>query len=135
MHPLEPQPRHCRYSVRYQARLDAETEAKLEALVNTFHRKRAAILRYVMPWGLTHTTGWTIDPSIPDRPHLVHLLVDPELLQQVQAAAGAHGASVAAWVRHAMHQVTDGDFPPSWRAGESAVRFYEAQAGGVDADF
>jgi hypothetical protein len=111
MHPLEPQPRHRRYSIRYQARLDAETEAKLEALSNTFHRKRAAILRYIMQWGLAHTRGWRLDRSIPDRPHLVHMLVEPELLQWVQDAADTHGATVAAWLWHAMRQVTPEDFP------------------------
>jgi hypothetical protein len=47
--------------------------------------------------------------------------VDPELLQQAQAAAAAHGADVAAWERHAMPQVTRDDFPPSWRAGETTL--------------
>jgi predicted transcriptional regulator len=123
MHPPpEPQPRQRRYRVRRQARLDAETHAKLEELARTFHRKRVAILRFVMGWGLTHTQGWTIDPSIPDRPHLVHTLVEPELLQRVQAAAAAHGADVAAWERHATRQVTRDDFPPSWRAEERAPR-------------
>jgi predicted transcriptional regulator len=122
----EPQPRRRRYSVRYQARLNAETHAKLEALANTFHRKRAAILRYVMQWGLAYTTAWTVDPSIPDCPHLVHMLVDPELCQQVQEAADVHGTSVAAWLRHAMRQVTPDDFPPSWRAEETAVRSHDS---------
>jgi hypothetical protein len=77
---LEPHRRQHRDSIRYQARLDAEMEAKLEALANTFHRKRAAILRYVMQWGLAQTTGWTIDPLIPDLPHLVHILVERDLV-------------------------------------------------------
>jgi hypothetical protein len=106
MHPPpEPQPRQRRYSVRRQARLDAETHAKLEELARTFHRKRAQILRYVMQWGLAHTTGWTVDPSSLDRAHLVHMLVNSELLQEVQDAADAHRTSVAAWVR----RYTSGD--------------------------
>jgi predicted transcriptional regulator len=100
--------------------------AKLEELARTFRRKRATILRYVMQWRLALTDGWTIDSSIPDRPHLVHMLVDPDLLQQVQAAAAAHGADVAAWERHAMRQVTRDDFPPSWRAGETAPRSHDS---------
>jgi hypothetical protein len=75
--PMEPQPRQRRYSVRHRVHFDAETHATLEALANTFHRKRAPILRYVMQWELAHTQEWTVDPSIPDRPHLVHILVDP----------------------------------------------------------
>jgi len=46
--PPEPQPRRRHYSVRHQARLDANMDATLEALANTFHRRRAAILPYVM---------------------------------------------------------------------------------------
>jgi hypothetical protein len=98
----------------------------LEELARTFRRKRAAVLRFVMGWGLTQTQTWTIDPSIPDRQHLVHMVVDPELLQQVQAAAAAHGADVAAWERHAMRQVTPEDFPESWRAGDIAIRSHES---------
>jgi predicted transcriptional regulator len=132
MHPPpEPQPRQHRYSMRRQARLDAETHAKLEGLARTFRRKRAAILRFVMGWGHAQTSEWTVDPSIPDRPHLVHMLVDPELLQQVQAAAAAHGADVAAWERHAMRQVTRADFPPSWRAGEPAPRSHDSGSYGT----
>jgi predicted transcriptional regulator len=124
--PPQPQPRRRRYTARHQARLDAETHAKLAELSSGFHRKRAAILHYVMQWGLAHTEGWTIDLSIPDRPHLVHMLVQPELLQQVQDAADAHGVSMATWLRHAMHQVTPEDFPPSWRAGETTPRSHDS---------
>jgi predicted transcriptional regulator len=119
-------PRQRRYSVRRQARLDAETLAKLEELVSALRRKRAAILRYAMQWELVHTDGWTVDPSIPDRPHLVHMLVEHDLLQQVQNAADSHGVSMAAWLRHAMHQVTPEDFPASWRAGETIGRSHES---------
>jgi hypothetical protein len=79
--------------------------------------------------GLAHTDRWRIDESIPDRPHLVHLLVDPELLQQVQDAADAHGASVAVWLRQAMRQMTLEDFPASWRAGDMTSR---SHASGYD---
>jgi hypothetical protein len=51
------QPRHVRYSARHQARLDAETHAKLQELAAAFRRKRSAILCYVMQWGLTQTRG------------------------------------------------------------------------------
>jgi hypothetical protein len=52
---LGPQPRQRRDSVRRQARPEAETSVKLKALVNTLHWKRAAILRYIMQWGLANT--------------------------------------------------------------------------------
>ena len=93
--PQEPEPRRQRYSVRYQVRLDAETGTKLTELAIGLHRKRAAILRYVMQWGLTHTHEWTIAPSIPARPHLVHMLVEPERLQQVQEAAESRRMTLA----------------------------------------
>jgi predicted transcriptional regulator len=118
-------PRHRRYTARHQARLDEEAYAKLEELAAAFHRKRAAILRYVMQWGLSHGKDRTIDQSIPASVQLVPVLLEPELLQQVQDAADIHGASVAAWVRHAMRQVTIEDLPASWRAGETTGRSHE----------
>ena len=54
------------------------------------------------------------------------MLVAPERCQQVQDAAAAHGVSMAAWLRHAMRQVTPEDFPASWRAGEIATRSHES---------
>jgi hypothetical protein len=79
-----------------------------------------------MQWGLAHMQGWSIDPSIPDRPHLVHLRVESERLQQVQDAPDAHGVSVAAWLRHAMRQVTIEDLPASWRVGAAAIRSHDS---------
>jgi predicted transcriptional regulator len=121
-----PQPRQRRYSARHQARLDAETHAKLEELANTFHQKCAAIVRYAMQWGIRHSEGWTIAPSNPASVSLVHVLVEPALMAQVQEAAAGHGASVAAWVRCALRQVTLEDFPASWRTGETAPRSHES---------
>jgi hypothetical protein len=120
------QPRHVRYSVRHQARLDAETHTKLEELARTFHRKRAPMLRYVMQWGITRTQGWTIDQAIPTPVPPVPVLLEPALLEQMQEAAAAHGVSMAAWLRHAMRQVTPDDFPASWHVGETALRSHES---------
>jgi hypothetical protein len=58
------------------------------------------------------------------------MLVEPELLQQVQDAAGAHGVSVAAWMRHAMHHVTPENFPDSWHAGTASVRSHDSRTYG-----
>jgi hypothetical protein len=127
MHPrLAPQPRQRRYSVQHQALLDSEAYAKLAELARTFRRKRAAMLRYVMQWGLTHTQGWMVNLSIPNRPYLVHMLVEPELRQQVQDTADAPGVTVAAWLRHAMRQVSPEDFLASWRAADTAFRSHDA---------
>jgi hypothetical protein len=70
-----------------------------------------------MPWGLCHATGWIIDPSIPASVHLVHILAEPAVMQQVQAAADHHQVNVATWLRHAMRQVTPDAFPARWRVG------------------
>ena len=53
---------------------------------------------------------------VPGTVRTVGMLLEPELLQQVQEAAAVHGATVAAWVRQAMRQVTLDDFPDSWQA-------------------
>jgi predicted transcriptional regulator len=124
--PRDPQPRHVRDRVRYQARLDAETQAKLEELAAAFHRKRSAILRHAMPWGLTRTRGWTVDRAVPGTVRTVGMRLEPELLQQVQEAAAAHGTTVAAWVRHTLQQVTIEDFLESWRLGVAGVRSHES---------
>jgi predicted transcriptional regulator len=122
----DPQPRQRRYRSRHQARLDADTHAKLVELAAAFHLKRSAILRYVMPWGLHHSTGWTIDRSPIAAVPLVPILLEPDLLQQVQDVAAAHGVSIAAWLREAMRRVTAEDFPASWRAAESPGRSHES---------
>jgi hypothetical protein len=90
------QPRHVRDSARHQARLNAETHAKLQKLVAACDRKPSAVLRLVRQWGLTQTQGWTIDRSLPATVQPVAMPVEPELLQQVQEAASAQGASYRA---------------------------------------
>jgi predicted transcriptional regulator len=125
-----PYPRHVRYSVRHQARLDAETHAKLEELAAIFHRKRSAILRHVMQWGLTQTRGWTVVRAVPGTVRTVGMLLEPERLQQVQAAAEIHGATVAVWLRQVMREVKIDDFPESWHAGRIGVRSHDSQTHG-----
>jgi predicted transcriptional regulator len=124
--PSDPQPRQHRYRARHQARLDADTYAKLEELAAAFHRKRSAILRFVMQWGLVHSEGWTIDKSPVVAVPPVPVLLEPELLQQVQHAAAAHGANMAAWLREAVRRVTTEDFPASWRAAATPGRSHES---------
>jgi predicted DNA-binding protein len=127
MHPpVEPQPRQRHDSVRCQALLDAETHAKLEALATAHYRKRSAILRFVMQWGLHHSTRWSIDRSPVSA---VPLLLEPELHQRVREAAAAHGVSMAAWLREAMRRITADDLPARWRTGERA---YRSDASGYD---
>ena len=59
-----------------------------------------------MQWGLTQTRGWIVEMAVPGTVRTVGMLLEPELLQQVQKAAATHGAGVAAWLRHALRQVT-----------------------------
>jgi predicted transcriptional regulator len=94
----------------------AAAASKLEDLAKAFHRKRAPIVRYVLPWGLCHSEGWIIDRSAVVAVPPVSVLLEPELLQRVRDAAAAQSASVAAWVRHALRQVTPDDFPATWQA-------------------
>jgi plasmid stability protein len=54
------------------------------------------------------------------------LLLGPDLLQHVHKAAAAHRASVAAWVREAMRQVSSAEFPASWRAAVANVRTHDS---------
>jgi predicted DNA-binding protein len=124
--PQAPQPRHVRYSIRHQARLDVETHAKLEELAAIFHRKRSTILRSVMQWGLRHSERWAIDRSSVVAVPPVPVLLEAELLQQVQDAAAVHGVSMAAWLREAIRRITTDDFPASWRAAETPGRSHES---------
>ena len=68
-------PHQWRYSARHQARFDAETHAKMEELAAAFHRKRSAILRHVMQWGLTQTREWTVDMALPNTVHTLGMLL------------------------------------------------------------
>jgi predicted DNA-binding protein len=64
--------------------------------------------------------------AVPGTVHTVGMLLAPELLQQVQEAAAVHGVSVAAWLRHALHQIAPADFPTSWRSGEATGPSHES---------
>ena len=55
----------------------------------------------------------------------VPVLLEPALLQQVQAAA-ACGVSMASWLREAVRRVTAEDFPASWREAETTGRSHES---------
>ena len=120
------QPRHKRFSIRWQARLDPDTYAKLHELAQRLHRKQAQILRHVMMWALDHPHTWSPDHQRPDSTRLVHMLIDPELCQRVQDVAGGQSVSVAAWVRQAMRHMTREDFPASGRAGGLSRRSHES---------
>ncbi len=73
--PRAPHQRHARYSVRNQSQLDAATHAMLEELAVAFHRKRSAILRYVMQRELAQTREWTVDMAAPGTGRPVGMLL------------------------------------------------------------
>jgi hypothetical protein len=100
--------------------------ARLEEFACSFHRKRSAIVRYVMQWGLTQTEGWTVDRSAVVAVPPVAVLLERESLRHVQDAAAAHGTRIAAWLREAVRRVTDEDFPASWRVGQTASRSHDS---------
>jgi hypothetical protein len=79
-----------------------------------------------MQWGLARTGGWTVHMAVPETVHMLSMLLESALLQQVEQAAAAHGASMAAWVREAMRRVTRDDFPESWRVGETQGRSHDS---------
>jgi hypothetical protein len=70
--------------------------------------------------------GWTMDPSLPAAVHLVHVLVEPALVQYVQTAAGHQKVRAAVCWRQALRLVNPEDFPPGWRAGESTGRSHDS---------
>jgi hypothetical protein len=76
--------------------------------------------------GFGHSEGWTVDQSPVAAVPPIPVLLAPELLQQVQAAAAAHGVSIASWLRHALQQIAPDDFPAGWRVGERAGRSHES---------
>jgi hypothetical protein len=119
-------PRQRHYTARHQARLDGQTHAKLEELARTSRRKRSAILRYVIQWGLRHSAGLTIDRSTVSGVPPVPVLLEPELHLRAREAAAAHGVSMAAWLREAMRRITADDFPASWRTAETPGRSHES---------
>jgi hypothetical protein len=120
--------RPVRYQARHQARLDGETAANLNAWSVTFHRTCAAMLRFMMRWGLTQTQGWTVDTSTPSRGPTLSLVLEPDLLRRVQEAATAHRASVAAWVCEAVRRVTREDEATAHKLQQLVARFGTSRA-------
>jgi hypothetical protein len=66
------------------ARLDATTRAKVDALAARFRRPRAAVLSYIMHWGLSREPAGTLDGGESEGPvrHL-SLHVDADLHARV----------------------------------------------------
>jgi hypothetical protein len=51
--PLDQRPDKPGTSIRMNARLDAMTRTKVDELARRFHQRRAAVVCYIMQWGLS----------------------------------------------------------------------------------
>jgi hypothetical protein len=108
-----------RDTARLEVHLDQATQTKITRLVTTF-RRRSAVLRHLLPWGLGHGHGWAIDHRRPPgRAQRVFLRLEPEVRAQVEAVATTAGGDISAWLRHAVRQVNEVDFPASWQAASA----------------
>jgi hypothetical protein len=90
--------------------------AKVDELAKRFHQPRAAVVCYIMHWGLSHEQTGTRDGEASEGPvrHLSRS-VDTALHARVENAAMAAGVKIAPWLRHMVRQVTIADFPPAGR--------------------
>lgn len=121
--PVEP---HTR--IRMDARLDATTRAKVEDLAACFHQTRAAVLRSIMHWGLTHGEPVPLEQDASPNPvrHL-YLNVDAVLQEQVASAAAGAGGAIALWLRQMVRQITLADFPVSWQEAHAESRSHDSR--------
>jgi predicted HicB family RNase H-like nuclease len=74
-----------------------------------------------MRWGLSRAQRGAIDDQPPRPVQHLFVLIEAELHQQVQHAAGAAGVEVSPWLRHRLRQITREDFPASWQVAQEDV--------------
>jgi predicted HicB family RNase H-like nuclease len=119
-------------SIRMDARLDATTRAKVDDLAARFHQTRAAVLRYIMHWGLQHGQAIPLEQEASLDPvrHL-YLNVDTALQEQLATAAAASRIAIAAWVRQMVRQITLADFPESWQEAHEEARSHDSRRYGT----
>jgi hypothetical protein len=114
------------------ARLHATTRQKADDLAKHFHQPRAAVLCYIMQWGLSHEQTGALDQGDAQGPvrHL-HLSVASDLHAQVEKAATAAGMKMVPWLRHMVRQITMSDFPASWQEARSEERSHDSRTYGT----
>jgi hypothetical protein len=129
--PPDHKPRKPRASIRIDARLDAMTRAKVDDLATRFHQPRAAVLSYIMHWGLRRGPIGTIDSGQLQGPvrHL-YLYIASELHERVAKAATAAGVNITPWLRHMVREITISDFPASWQEVRSEARSHDSHTYG-----
>jgi hypothetical protein len=110
------------------ARLDEPTRQKVDDLAQHFHQPRAAVLCYIMHWGLSREPIGPLDQGEPHSPvrHL-YLYVPSDLHARVEKAATAAGMNIAPWLRHMVRQITITDFPASWQEARLEKRSHDSR--------
>lgn len=124
----EQQPHEPRASLRMDARLDTLTRAKVDDLATRFYQPRAAVLSFIMQWGLSRGQTGPLDQGASHGPvrHL-SLYIASELHEHVEKAAATAGMKTAPWLRHMVRQITMTDFPPSWQEATPRQRSHDSR--------
>jgi predicted DNA-binding protein len=114
------------------ARLDAMTRAKVDDLAKHYGQPRAAVLSYIMQWGLSRRQTGTLGQGDAQGP-VRHLSLDVPfaLHARVQKAAAAAGVHTAPWLRHMVRRISMADFPASWREGQAEGRSHDSHRYGT----
>jgi hypothetical protein len=109
------------------ARLDATTRAKVDDLATRFHQPHAAVLSYILQWGLSRGQAETLDGGKSEGPvrHL-YLYVDTALHARLEQAATAAGVKIAPWLRQMVRRITIADFPSSWQEERLGKRSHDS---------
>jgi hypothetical protein len=111
------------------ARLNATTRSKGDELAKRFHQLRAAVVCYIMRWGLSRGSTEIFDGGASEGP-VRHLscYVDTALHARVEKAAMAAGVKIAPWLRATVRQITMTDFPPSWQSVTFEERSHDSHS-------
>ncbi|HSF29889.1 MAG TPA: hypothetical protein VLK82_05380 [Candidatus Tectomicrobia bacterium] len=103
------------------------TRQKVDDLATRFHQPGAAVLSYIMEWGLSRGPMEKIEQGDAQGPvRYLYLHIDTELRARVEQAATAAGVKIAPWLRHMVRQITVTDFPASWQEATSEERSHDS---------
>jgi hypothetical protein len=106
--------------------------AKVDELAKRLHQPRAAVVCYIMQWGLSRRPTENFDGGASEGPvrHL-YLHVGCELHQLVQKAATAAGMHMAPWLRALVRRISFADFPASWQEATAVERSHDSRIYGT----
>jgi len=126
------QPDSTHASIRMDARLDADTQHKVDDLTRHFRRPRAAVLRHIIQCGLDRGVMDARDQGHPQGPvYHLYFFLDADLYEAVQKAAADAGVHFAPWLRQMVRHIPITDFPGSWVEARSAMRSHDSQVYGT----